>query len=71
MRYKAVAVMNHDEDGYKLRFVVRGPSMSFGGYGRVYRYVMNDVGCVRVFDSEEQAWGVAAAYSRGQAPNYN
>lgn len=69
MRYTVVTIRAHDDEKFQWKFVVRGPSIKHKDYGRVFSYVLNEAGEIRVFDTEGDAWGCASAVNRWATPN--
>jgi hypothetical protein len=68
MKFTVEAIRAHDDKDYKWKFVVQGSSIKHVYYGRVYSYVLDDRGAVRVFDTEADAWAFASVVNRTGIP---
>lgn len=64
MKFTVEAIMAHDDCEYQWKFIVQGASIKHKDYGRVYRYVLDENGAVRVFNTEAEAWACAASVNR-------
>ena len=68
MQYTVVPIRAHDDMTWDVKYIVRGASIKHIRYGRVFSYLLNDHGAIRVFSTEGDAWACAAAVDRGNSP---